>query len=375
MSELGLGTPDTRAEQSHVCRRRGHSAIATLVAMGVVVAIVGGIAYFGRSYLSDLLPGGGTDDFDGPGTGSVLVQVASGDSVTTIGGTLEEAGVVATQEAFLDAASGNPAATGIQPGSYEMRLEMAAVDALSILVDPTNRVVDTVALPEGLRLDESLTRLASGAGLALAELQTAAADPAAIGLPAYAEGKLEGFVFPATYDFEPGTPAADVIATAVRRFTQAAATVQLEAKAPTVALTPLQVVTVASIIEAETSRAEDMPKVARVIYNRLADGMQLQMDSTVHYAVGESGSVFTTDAERATDHPYNTYRITGLPPGPIGSPGEASMAAALAPADGTWLYFVTVDLEDGDTRFATTGEEHAANVRLLQEYCTTSDLC
>jgi len=376
VSELGLGTPETRASTRHVRRRRGHSAVATFLALAVVAGLLGAAAYFGRSALSGVFSGDeGLDDFPGPGTGAVSVQVSPGDSVTTIGSTLVEAGVVATQDAFLDAASGNPAATGIQPGTYELQLEMSAAGALGVLVNSENRQVEAVTVPEGLRLGETLARIAEDGGVPLADLETAAADPVALGLPAYADGHVEGFLFPATYEFEPDSTAAEMLAVMVARFDQAATTVSLEAGAAALGLTPLEVVTVASIIEDETSRAEDMSRVARVIYNRLDDGMPLQLDSTVSYAVGSTGTVFTTDEERQTDSPYNTYRYAGLPPGPITSPGEAAIAAALAPAAGDWRFFVAVNLDTGETRFARTAEEHGANVLVLQQYCRDSDLC
>lgn len=376
VSELGLGTPETRATSRHVRRRRSHSALATVLALVVVAGLLGAAAYFGRSALSGLFSGDDSvEDFPGPGTGSVSVHVAPGDSVTTIGGTLVEAGVIATRDAFLDAAAGHPAGTTIQPGTYELRLEMSAAGALGVLVNPANRQVEVVTVPEGLRLGETLTRLSDGADVPLAELEAAAADAAAIGLPAYADGNAEGFLFPATYEFEPDATAAEMLTAMVTRFGQAATTVSLESGSEALGRTPLEIVTIASIIESETSRAEDMAKAARVIYNRLAVGMRLQMDSTVSYAVGSSGSVFTTEEERQTDSPYNTYRYEGLPPGAISSPGEAALAAAMAPAAGDWLYFVTVDLDTGETRFARTPEEHQANVALLQQYCQGSDLC
>jgi UPF0755 protein len=374
VSELGLGTPDTRAVSRHVRRRRGHSALATVLALLIVVGLLGAVVYVGRNTLSGLFSGGGPDDYPGPGTGTVTVQVAPGDTVTAVSSTLLDAGVIATQQAFLEAAAGNPAATGIQPGTYELKLEMSAAGALGVLVNPDNRQVESVTVPEGLRLDETLTTLANATGLPVADFKAAATDPA-IGLPAYANGGAEGFLFPATYEFEPDATPVEMLAAMVTRFNQAATTVSLEAGAAALGRTPLEIVTIASIIEDETSRVEDMAKVSRVIYNRLAIDMKLQLDSTVSYAVGSTGTVFTTEEERQVDSPYNTYRYAGLPPGPINSPGEAALTAALAPADGDWLFFVAVNLETGDTRFAKTAEEHQANVAILQQYCRDSDLC
>ena len=118
----------------------------------------------------------------------------------------------------------------------------------------------------------------------------------------------------------------------------------------------------------------DRAKVARVIENRLAakDGPTrglLQMDSTVHYAVKKRGKAGTTDADRASASPYNTYRVQGLPPGPINNPGAASIAAAANPAEGPWLFFVTVNPSTGETRFASTVAEHQGNVNLFNQWC------
>lgn len=380
MSELGLGAPTgtpTGAPpgQRPARRNRGHGVLATIVALSIVVALVGGVAYFGRAALTDLFAGSETADFAGPGGDAVTVQIEQGDSVSAIGATLHSAGVVASVEAFVDAAAEEPRSTAIQPGTYGLQLELPAADAVALLVDPANRQIVTATLPEGLRLGESLQRLSDGTGIPLADFEAAVAAPAGLGLPAYAGSTVEGFVFPATYEFEPGLTAAEVLTTTIERYIQAATAVDLEARAAAAGIEPLDAVVIASILEAEAARAEDLPQVSRVIYNRLAANMPLQMDSTVHYAVGNRGSVFTTDEERATDSPYNTYRYPDLPPGPIGSPGEAALEAALSPAAGDALYFATVNLETGETRFAATDTEHAANVALLREYCETSDLC
>ncbi|WP_197512511.1 endolytic transglycosylase MltG [Tessaracoccus coleopterorum] len=130
--------------------------------------------------------------------------------------------------------------------------------------------------------------------------------------------------------------------------------------------------TTASIIASEVTKPEDQPMVASVIYNRLAQGMMLEMDSTVHYAVGKSGKVTTTAEDRADPSPYNTYMHKGLPPGPISNPGRTALAAALNPADSDALFFVTVNPETGDTRFAATLEEHNANVALFRQWCSAN---
>jgi UPF0755 protein len=129
----------------------------------------------------------------------------------------------------------------------------------------------------------------------------------------------------------------------------------------------LTVVTKASLVQAEASTTEDMAKVARVLENRLADGMRLQLDTTVNYANGKGG-ITTSAADRANPSPYNTYVHTGLPPGAISNPGEEALRAVLAPTPGDWRFFVVVDPDTGETRFARTGEEHQQNVLLFQQW-------
>jgi len=143
---------------------------------------------------------------------------------------------------------------------------------------------------------------------------------------------------------------------------------RLEEKAKALDKTPYEVLTVASIIEREVSNPRYRGKVARVLYNRLAEDQKLELDSTVIYAIN-SNRTTTTAADRKTKSKYNTYRYEGLPPGPISAPGEEALEAAANPEAGKWLYFVTVNFDNGDTRFANTYEEHLKNVKLFQSWC------
>jgi UPF0755 protein len=270
-------------------------------------------------------------------------------------------GVVASVRPFVKAAEANPASTSIAPGLYGLRHHMSGKAALDLLLKPSSRLVSRVTLPEGLTGKQTLQRLADGTGVPIDQLQAAAADPAALGLPAYANGMLEGFLFPATYDFEPGTTPQDMLKAMVAR------TVQTLDQLGIPADQRLGVLTEASIVQAESGSAADMPKVARVLDNRLADGTPLQLDTTVNYANGKSG-VTTTAQDRANPSPYNTYVHTGLPPGAISNPGEDALKAVLHPADGNWKFFVVVNPDTGETRFAATAEEHAANVKLFQQW-------
>jgi UPF0755 protein len=270
-------------------------------------------------------------------------------------------GVIASVRPFVNAAEGNPQATSISPGTYALRSHMSAQAALDLLLQPGSRLVSRVTLPEGLTATVTLQKVAQVTKTPLDQLQAAAADPTALGLPAYAGGKVEGFLFPATYDFEPGTTPTQMLQAMVAR-----TSTTLDGLAVPDAQR-MQVLTEASIVQAEGKTPDDMAKIARVLDNRLAMGMPLQLDTTVNYANGKNG-VTTTAQDRANPSPYNTYVHTGLPPGPIGNPGEDAIRAVLAPAQGTWLYFVVVDPDTGETRFATTPQEAQANTALFQQW-------
>jgi UPF0755 protein len=161
----------------------------------------------------------------------------------------------------------------------------------------------------------------------------------------------------------------------VDRYRAAADKLHLEAAAEKLGYSAHDVMTVASLVQAEARFDDDFNKVARVIYNRLDEGMALQFDSTVHYAVGKDGGVGTSDDERAVDSPYNTYRNTGLPPTPISAPGDQAIEAALNPAQGSWLYFVTTNPDTGVTKFATSYKEHLRNKAEFDRWCAQSDHC
>jgi peptidoglycan lytic transglycosylase G len=328
----------------------------------------------GLSYVEDLFAP--PDDYDGQGTGAVMIEIEKGDSLSTIGVTLEKADVVASADAFTDAASNNPDALSIQSGFYQMKLKMSAKSAVDLLLSGNARAESQLTIPEGLTVDEIVKVIDKETEIKAADLRKALKQPQSLGLPAYAGNDAEGYLFPATYPIPPDASARDVLTMMVDEYKQVAAKLNLEAAARQAGMKPADVVTVASLVEAEASRPEDQGKVARVIDNRVENGDLLQLDSTVHYAIdGTTDGVFTSDADRATGSPYNTYRFPGLPPGPIDSPGEAALEAALNPTPGNWTYFVTVNLETGETLFASTLAQHNANVAKLQKYCASSDLC
>jgi UPF0755 protein len=329
------------------------------VSLVVLGGLVAGIVVGGQALLNLIDPS--SQDYTGQGSGEVEVRVREGDTLSDIARTLVDAGVVASIGPFIDAAEAHPDATGIQPGVYAMRQEMSGQFALDLMLDPVARLVSRITVPEGLTVDATLARRSEATGVPVEEFENAAADGAALGLPAWTNGSVEGFLFPATYDFEPDTAPAEMLRAMVTRAQQAFTALQIPADRLQ------EVLTEASIVQAEAASAEDMAKVARVLENRFAIDMPLQLDTTVNYANGKSG-ITTTPEDRANPSPYNTYAHAGLPPGPISNPGEQALQAVLSPAEGDWLFFVVVDPDTGETRFAATGEEHQQNVLLFQQW-------
>ncbi|MGW4800467.1 endolytic transglycosylase MltG [Nonomuraea sp. NPDC004297] len=332
-------------------RRNRGGFLAPLLAFVVLAGILGGGGYYGYLWISDALV---PDDYTGQGTGEVVIEIKQGQSASEVAQELEQQGVVASARAFTNAISNANMSASLQPGSYKLRKQMSASSAVAMLV-PGNRLLATVRLKEGLRLSQTIAELAEQTGRPAKEFTAAVKDTDALDLPSYAKGKVEGYVFPATYEFQPKTTPKEMLAAMVERFKQAADQADLEGGAKELGHTPHEILVIASIVQAEAGRTEDMTKIARVIYNRLdrKPPMKLQMDSTTMYALGKFGTR-ATFAEIATKHPYNTYYVDGLPPGAITNPGDHAIQAALNPAKGDWLYFAATDPKSNVTKFATT---------------------
>jgi UPF0755 protein len=347
----------------------------------VALALIAAIGLFAYVKGVDLIKGvlSGPEDYSGAGHGSVVVKVESGATSAAIAEVLYGAHVVKSTGAFTDAAQADDRSLGIQAGCYRMHAEMAAKKALALMLTTSSHVScpgeSDLTVPEGLRAAEILTLVEDNTALAKADVTRAFDDTAALGLPPYADGDAEGYLFPATYPVTKSSTAPEVLKAMVAKFVSEADALTLEAKAHALGVSPHDVVIVASLVQAEASRPQDMPKVASVIYNRLHDGMALELDSTLHYAIDSRGEIQTSSNLRALDSPYNTYQHTGLPPTAIDSPGELALEAALAPADTSYRYFVTVNLRTGKTLFATSFAQHQANVALLHQYCETSRAC
>jgi len=361
-------------------KRRGRSIPGCLAAL-VALALIAAGAYVavtkGAEFIRDQFSTAA--DYPGPGRGKVTFEVQEGDTVGEIGRNLKAKGVVQSVDAFIEASGGE---SNIQVGYYELKKEMRAADAFDVLSNPANIVKNTVTIPEGFQVSQIVDRLAAETGYPAKAFEKALDDPEKIGLPEYANGEAEGYLFPSTYDFGPNDKPADMLKKMVARWQQAADDLGLEQAAADLGYTPHEIMTVASMIEAE-GRGDYKPKIARVIYNRLeidpnpAAGF-LQIDATVNYALGRPGpAVLTTEEiDSVADSPYNTYRQKGLPPGPIEAPGEESIKAALNPEEGPWFFYVTTNLETGETKFTDDYNEFLTYKGELQEYCETqSDSC
>lgn len=349
--------------------RRLKSGFAVILSL---VVLIGG-GYFAVSKVGSSVSGlFVADDYPGPGEGEVEVVIPTGATIDEIGSILNDADVVKSSEAFAQAAAETPNSNRLQAGTYTLRKQMRARDAVQAMLEAGVKGGKRFLIREGLRLNEQVAELSRQTDISEERYREVLANPQAYGLPEMAKGSPEGFLFPDTYEMSGEDPGA-VLQQMTGNFQRKATELHLEARANEMNRDPRELVTVASIIEAEVQRPEDQAKVARVIYNRLdaQPSMRLQMDSTVGYAVNKprGTGVTTSDAERANTSPYNTYVHEGLPPGPIGAPGRSALEAAANPAEGNWKYFVTINLDTGETAFADTFTEHQQNVRKFQAWC------
>jgi UPF0755 protein len=339
--------PRNRSRTRHGRRtRRRHRRTLTVVVV-LVLVVLGLCGWFiARPLIEGQLH---PKDYSGPGTGSVLVQVQQGDGTGDIARSLVDSGVVASQRAFLSAASADSRSAFIQPGTYQLHAHMAAKLALAAMLAPSSRVALHMTIPEGSTVFDVEARLAQALKVPKATVVAAATNVADLGLPvSYTTTdnspptSAEGFLFPTTYDFDPGTQPLDALQQMTGEFTNTDHSLGFAEAAGTLGLTPYQALIIASMVEKEAKFDEDRAKVARVILNRTAANMPLQIDATSIY-----GAILTgQDPTKVTfteNSPYNTRIRKGYPPTPISNPGKESLEAAMHPATGDWLYYVQSD--------------------------------
>lgn len=356
-----------------------------VLAVALIGALAGGAWYGAKELL-----GFGYEDFEGAGKGDVVVQVVNGDSTAAIAERLAKAGVVASSDAFLEAAENNEAIRAIQPGYYQLKKQMSGAAAVKAIVADGARVghvqirsgtqLDDLKHPNGKKIPGIYTLLSratcakidgKSTCVSTKELRKAAetANLTEIGVPSWlAEGaekapkerRLEGMVLPGVYDVKPGWSAEEVLKEVLSSSAAQFEAAGLPDAAKATKRKPYEIVVIASIVEREAV-THDFGKVSRVIYNRLDENMRLEMDSTINYVL-DRPHIRTSPEDRARPGPYNSYRNTTLPPTPISSPSPEAITAALKPPQGSWLYFVKCE-KNGLSCFASDFDQHEKHVK------------
>ncbi|MFG2870498.1 endolytic transglycosylase MltG [Streptomyces sp. NPDC048338] len=346
-------------------KKKSRNGCACLVVALVLAGGVGGVGYFGYQFWQGQF--GAAPDFAGAGSGSVEVEIPKGAGGYEIGNILKRAGVVKSVDAFVSAQGKNAKGNTIQAGVYTLKKEMSAESAVSLMLNPASQA--NFVIPEGRRnvwvyeqIDKKL-ELEAGTTQGVAKAQAAK-----LGLPAWAAGHsklkdpLEGFLFPASYPVAKGQKPEDVLRKMVARANQEYAKFDLEAKAKELGVKgPWELVTIASLVQAEGTSHDDFRKMGEVVYNRLKPGNvqtngMLEFDSTYNYVKNQSKLDLSLEELRKYDNPYNTYYYRGLPPGPIGNPGAEAMQGVVNPTHDGWYYFISLDGKS--SKFTKTNAEH-----------------
>ncbi|MFJ2144597.1 endolytic transglycosylase MltG [Glutamicibacter sp. NPDC087831] len=342
-------------------RKRNLVMLATVLIFALVVA---GSVYFVKSVLKQFNP----DDYPGPGGAAVEFTVEDGWGLKIISRKLEELDVVSSDGLFTDAVADSEAQSKlIHPGTYLLKKQMPAADAADILVNQRPDKVFYIGLKANMRLDAAIKEIAKGSGLAEKDLQALAKKPQQFGLPASVPS-LEGWLHPGEYRFPLNADAEEVLGELVK-----ATKASLEQAGITDLEEGYRTLKVASILQAE-ARTPDYATVAGAIENRLDPGNRethglLQVDSSVIYGLDRYSLQFSAQEKQDASNKYNTYVHTGLPPTPLGSPANSAIEAAAHPESNGYYYWVTVNIETGETKFASTYAEHRQNQAEFRAWC------
>jgi UPF0755 protein len=354
----------------------GKSVIALVMAFLLLGGLAGG-AWYGFEKVQGFFS---TPDYEGAGTGEVMVQIKEQATLTDMGNALVDAGVVKSAGAFVTAAEANALSKNIQPGSYKLRKQMAAAQVLPVLLDPKNRVVNGLTIPEGRTAKDIYKILSEKTKIPVSDFEAAAKDPIALGVPDFwynrKDGQkvtksIEGFLFPETYEIDPKSTAKDILQQMVKQFIDVTAKIQFVDTVETErGISPYEALIVASLAQAEAGNAVDLGKVARVAYNRVYSGdfhcNCLQFDVGINYYWQLTGKPTKASKDMSEqdlndpNNPYRTHNKPGLTPTPINNPGRAALEGAMKPPAGKWVFFVAVD-KQGRSAFAETDAEHERN--------------
>lgn len=395
IDDLDLGYDDQdrgdkgRHRRSSVRKRKGRSGggrgktvLALMLAL-VLLGGVGGAAFYGFDRIQNYFV---TPDYDGAGTEEVTVEIKQGALLADMAVALYDAGVVKSTKAFIEAAEDNSRSRNIQPGTYKLRKQMSGANALVAMLEPKNRVINGVTIPEGRTAKQTYKLLSEKTKIPVKDFEAAAKDPKALGVPDFwfkrEDGKkvkpsIEGFLFPDTYEIPPKADAETILKQMVDNFLTVTQSmefvdrVQKERK-----ISPYEALIVASLAQAEAGNADDLGKIARVAYNRVYSGKFpcscLEFDVSVNYYWELTGKQTKASKDMRTEeirdpkNPYSTHSHPGLTPTPINNPGKQALEGAMDPPPGGWLFFVAIDKE-GHSAFAETNADHERNVAKAKE--------
>ena len=377
-------------------RRRGRSFFALVL----VLILLGGLAGGGWYGFTKVRGYFAVQDYPGAGTGEVNVEVKAGDGGTDIANALVTGDVVHSAKAFINAYNENPNSQKVEPGLYKLHHHMKASLAMDALLARDgdgrllNKASNTVTLAEGLISLQIFEKLSQATKIPVDDFKNAAKDPVALGVPDWwfkrQDGKpvtpsIEGFLYPATYEFDPGTDATTILKKMVSQFLTVTGDLKFAdtVQGPTLSISPYEALIAASITQVEAKFATDMPGVARVLYNRAYKnfaGNSLGLDSTVDYWLRVTGKEPLDSGQISTQlmhdptNPYNTYDKPGLPPGPISNPGKEALSAAMSAPKSDFYYFLAID-KDGHTAFATTYSDFCAKTRQAKANGVSIGVC
>uniref|UniRef100_A0ABS3IUJ1 Endolytic murein transglycosylase n=1 Tax=Bifidobacterium asteroides TaxID=1684 RepID=A0ABS3IUJ1_9BIFI len=354
--------PHSRREMRRRRERRKHRkqimiviiALAVVLATSCVVILVGGLRHGAPRIVAtkEVAP-----DYPGPGGQPLEFTVESGQGADQVGANLVKAGVVKSTAAFLHAITSTQSESRLLPGVFDLRLRMKASDVVAILTD-SSKAGGFLQVRAGERVRDVVARAAQLSGVPQSEFDALIQAKGEGILPQEAQGNFEGWLQPGEYDVRKAGSAKAILSNLVSKRIE-----HLNQLGVPGDQDRQTILNTASITEAEVNKSEYYSKVARVIENRLAKGMPLGMDSTVAYSNNVSALKLTDAMLKNADDPYNTRVHQGLPPGPIGSPGDEAIQAVMHPESGDWLYFVTVNMDTGETRFSDNPDQFNRDVK------------
>lgn len=354
LEQGGLGKDDQHLSRRDTQRLRRRERRRRSVTVAVVIALLVVLCGGGAWVFSEMNENGSfawiqdefARDYPGPGYGSVQFTVYANDTATEIGERLAAQHVVASKRVFVNAVEADNDQSNLQPGTFDLKYHMSAQEAIAILVNP-DKAKDLIQIRSDTRAIDIVSQTVADNPAWTAAEVTAALNNKGVGvLPTCANGSYEGWLQPGTYDPKSYKTPADMLAAMVK-----ARIAALDAlKVPT-GPEREKILTIASIIGGEVNQSQYYGKVSRVIANRLAQNMPLGMDSVIAYGNNTQDSELTETMLTDASNPYNDRIHAGLPPTPINQPNSEMIEAAMNPTPGDWLYFVTVNLDTGETEF------------------------